>query len=125
MRASSYWLVSLALLALSAGLFLAPASFEGQKLIILNSRHAITAMDLVALIPLLAGGLVLIAGVSGRSRSLAATLDVPGGWLFVAGLALGAAVVARFPYLAVHWPLVMVLLVLVLIGVTMHAGRRS
>jgi hypothetical protein len=115
------WLV-LVLLALSLALLLAPSAFEGPVLLRLDRRHAVTGTDLLALLVLLGGAVVLLAGFRRTSRQTA-PLPVPGAWLFVAGLALGLAAAARFPYLRIQWPLAVILLGLLVIVAVARAVR--
>jgi hypothetical protein len=122
MRTPTWLTLGLALLALSANLFLAPRAFEGPSIVRLSDRHAITGTDLIALLPLLAGGLVLLRGHAVSAR-LATRQAVPGTWLLGTGLALGLAFAARFPYLPVHWPLAILMLGLVTLAVVARAWR--
>ncbi len=122
MRVPTWLWLALVMLALSVALFLAPGTFEGPTLVLLDRRHAVTGMDLVALLPLLGGAFMFLAG-KGQSARLAAPQHVPGIYLFVAGLAMGLAAAARFPYLPFHWPVAVILLGFLILAAFAHMWR--
>jgi hypothetical protein len=117
------WLSS-SLMLLTLVLLLAPPGFEGPTLTRLDPRHAITGMDLVALVPLVACLWVAINGLLDRPKPTivnAASLPL---WTFLAGLALGLAAAVRFSFLVVHWPLAVGMLLVVVIAALFAAASR-
>ena len=117
------WLPS-ALLLLALVLLMAPPEFEGPTFTRLDPRHAITGMDLVAMVPLVAGLWVTINGLLDRPKPATVHAAYLPLWTFVAGLALGLAAAVRFSYLAIHWPLAVGMLLLVLIAALFVVGSR-
>lgn len=120
---SSSLLLSLVWLLLAVVLLLAPPEFEGPALYRLDARHAITGMDVVALLPAAAAVWGLLNSLLRRSNQQNAEPAGPLPWSFVAGLALGLSLAARFSYLAIHWPLAVGMLLLVIVG--LFASGRS
>jgi hypothetical protein len=97
------WLVACGILfGLALILFVVPASAEGPVLVSVGTGHGLSLVDLVALVPLLAGTGLLAGGLWRRRRGLDAALSRRP-WLaragaVVAGLGLGLLVASVFAF---------------------------
>jgi hypothetical protein len=97
------WLLGCGILfALALLLFVVPASLEGPVLVPISPGHGLSLVDVVALVPLLAGTALLAGGLWRRRQALDAALTRRP-WLaragaFVAGLGLGLLVVSVFAF---------------------------
>jgi hypothetical protein len=90
------------LFALALMLFVVPAALEGPVLIPISPGHGLSLVDVVALVPLLAGTGLLAGGLWQRRQGLDAALTRRP-WLaragaFVAGLGLGLLVASVFAF---------------------------
>jgi hypothetical protein len=89
------------LLALALILFVVPAGLEGPVLVPISPGHGLSLVDVVALVPLLAGPGLLAGGLWQRRQRLEVALTRPSwsAWAgaFVAGLGLGLLVASRRP----------------------------
>ena len=97
---SSWPLGGVSLVAIAIALLAAPAQFEGPVLLPISPGHALSVLDSVALVPLLAGLAWLYWGVwLRRYRLYDATRTSPGkGGLavFAAGLGVGLLLASAF-----------------------------
>ena len=97
------WLLGCgALFALALILFVVPAGLEGPVLVPISPGHGLSLVDVVALVPLLAGTGLLIGGLWQRRQRLDAALTRRP-WsarvgAFVAGLGLGLLVASVFAF---------------------------
>jgi hypothetical protein len=90
------------LFALALTLFVVPATLEGPVLVPISQGHGLSLVDVVALVPLLAGTALLADGLWRRRRALDAAL-ARRPWLgraaaFVAGLGLGLLVASVYTF---------------------------
>jgi hypothetical protein len=97
------WLAGcLALLVVALAVFMIPARFEGPVLLAISPGHGLTMLDLVALVPLLAGTVLLFGGMWRRRERLTAALTgrpaLGAGTTFVAGLGLGLLLASVFTF---------------------------
>jgi hypothetical protein len=97
------WLLGCgALFALALLLFVVPATLEGPVLVPISPGHGLSLVDVVALVPLLAGTGLLAGGLWQRRQGLDAALRRRP-WLaragaLVAGLGLGLLVASVFAF---------------------------
>jgi hypothetical protein len=97
------WLLGCGILfALALSLFVVPARLEGPVLVPISPGHGLSLVDLVALVPLLAGTGLLAGGLWQRRQRLDAAL-IRRPWsgragAFVAGLGLGLLVASVFAF---------------------------
>jgi hypothetical protein len=95
------WLLGCgSLFALALLLFVVPASLEGPVLIPISPGHGLSLVDVVALVPLLAGVGLLAGGLWQRRQRLDAALSrrprLAWAGAFVGGLGLGLLVASVF-----------------------------
>ena len=100
-RAGKTWLLGCgSLFALALILFVLPAGLEGPVLVPISPGHGLSLVDVVALVPLLAGTGLLAGGLWQRRQRLGAALTRKAwcAWAgaFVAGLGLGLLVASVF-----------------------------
>ena len=97
------WLLGCGILfALAMVLFVVPAGLEGPVLVPISPGHGLSLVDVVALVPLLAGTGLLAGGLWQRRQKLDAALTRRP-WLaiagaLVAGLGLGLLVASVFAF---------------------------
>jgi hypothetical protein len=97
------WLLGCGILfALAMVLFVVPAGLEGPVLVPISPGHGLSLVDVVALVPLLAGTGLLAGGLWQRRQELDAALTRRP-WLaiagaLVAGLGLGLLVASVFAF---------------------------
>jgi hypothetical protein len=97
------WLLGCGILfALALLLFVVPAALEGPVLVPISPGHGLSLVDVVALVPLLAGTALLAGGLWRRRQTLDAALNRRP-WLaraaaVVAGLGLGLLVASVFAF---------------------------
>jgi hypothetical protein len=97
------WLLGCGILfALAMVLFVVPAGLEGPVLVPISPGHGLSLVDVVALVPLLAGTGLLAGGLWQRRQELDAALT-RWPWLaiagaLVAGLGLGLLVASVFAF---------------------------
>jgi hypothetical protein len=97
------WLLGCGILfALALMLFVVPAGLEGPVLVPISPGHGLSLVDVVALVPLLAGTGLLAGGLRRRRQALDAALTRRP-WLaragaFAAGLGLGLLVASVFAF---------------------------
>lgn len=111
------------------GLLAAPARFEGPVLLPVSPGHAISVLDAIGLVPLLAGTFSLYAGLWRRRARLATfAMEAPG----VAGLAvltcgfgLGLLIASAFSSFFWWWAVGAILFGAALIGAVLMASRRD
>jgi hypothetical protein len=97
------WLLGCgSLFALALILFVVPPGLEGPVLVPISPGHGLSLVDMVALVPLLAGTGLLAGGLWQRRQRLEAALSrrPPLAWAgaFLAGLGLGLLVASVFVY---------------------------
>ena len=97
------WLLGCgSLFSLALLLFVVPAGLEGPLLLPISQGHGLSLVDVVALVPLLAGNVLLAGGLWRRRQRLDAALSRRRGvaWAgaFVAGLGLGLLVASVFTF---------------------------
>ena len=123
------WLVwGLGLVALAIALFITPTQFEGPVLLPISPGHAISALDSVALAPLLIGTALLFGGLWQRREQLGQFVcrspGVGSGGAFIAGLGLGLLLASAFSSFWWWWAVGVGLFTAVLIGALLVAMRR-
>ena len=97
------WLFGCGILfALALLLFVVPATLEGPVLVPISQGHGLSLVDVLALVPLLAGTALLAGGLWQRRRGLDAALGRRP-WLaragaLVAGLGLGLLVASVYAF---------------------------
>jgi hypothetical protein len=70
MKRAAWLYVGLGLIALALLIFFGPKRYEGPVLLPISREHAVTAQDIVALVPFLAGSLWLSIGLWQNRESL-------------------------------------------------------
>jgi hypothetical protein len=128
-RAGTRWLLGCgSLLALALILFVVPAGLEGPVLAPISPGHGLSLVDVVALVPLLAGTGLLAGGLWQRRQQLDAALTrrVRFAWAgaFVAGLGLGLLVASVFVFFW-WWAIGAALLTAVLLAAALVAARSD
>jgi len=122
----SHW-QGLALAAVAAGIALlaAPSAIEGPVLVSISPGHALSVLDTVALIPLLAGMSFLYAGLWHRRAPLYRTaLERPGvavTAVFAAGFGLGLLIASAFSAFFWWWAVGALIFGVVLLAVVIAA----
>ena len=118
----------LALIALGVIVLAAPARLEGPILLPISPGHAISRLDAIGLVPLLAGTLGLYAGLWRRRAQIyqfAAGYPAPfTSAVFAAGLGLGLLIASAFSTFFWWWAVGAVLFGLVLVGAVLALARR-
>jgi hypothetical protein len=118
----------LALIALGVIVLAAPARLEGPILLPISPGHAISRLDAIGLVPLLAGTLGLYAGLWRRRAQIyqfAARYPAPfTSAVFAAGLGLGLLIASAFSTFFWWWAVGTVLFGLVLVGAVLALARR-
>jgi hypothetical protein len=93
--AAAFVLIALGLLVLAM-----PASVEGPVLLPISPGHAVSRLDALGIVPLVAGSCWLYGGLWRRRARLyaraAASPGAAGGAIFVAGLGLGLLLASAF-----------------------------
>jgi len=91
---------ALLLVALALIIFAAPATIEGPMLLFISPGHALSVLDSIALVPLLAGTAWLHFGFWKRRKQIYETLRASPAKssivLFIAGLGLGLLIASAF-----------------------------
>lgn len=100
LRVTSWPLGCLALMAVGLAVLAVPTRLEGPSLLVISAGHALSLVDVVGILPLLAGASWLHSGLWSRRAVLKAWLRerpaVAGGYLFAAGLGLGLLLASAF-----------------------------
>jgi hypothetical protein len=100
LRLTSWPLGSVSLMAVGLAILAVPARFEGPPVLDISAGHALALVDLVGVLPLMAGASWLHSGLWRRRALLAAWLRerpaVGGGSLFAAGFGLGLLLASAF-----------------------------
>jgi hypothetical protein len=97
------WLLGCAILLASAlALFAVPARLEGPVLVPISPGHGLALLDMLALVPLMSGTALLVAGLWRRRQRLSAFLaqspGLAGAGSSIAGLVLGLLLASVFPF---------------------------
>ena len=122
------WLLGCGILfALALTLFVVPATLEGPVLVPISQGHGLSLVDVVALVPLLAGTALLAGGLWRRRQALDAALGRRP-WLatagaFVAGLGLGLLVASVYAFF--WWAIGATLLSATLLAAAVVAARSE
>jgi heme exporter protein D len=116
------------LFALALTLFVVPATLEGPVLVPISQGHGLSLVDVVALVPLLAGTALLADGLWRRRQALDAALTRRP-WLgraaaFVAGLGLGLLVASVYTFFW-WWAIGATLLSATLLAAAVVAARSE
>ena len=123
------WLLGCGILfALALTLFVVPATLEGPVLVPISQGHGLSLVDVVALVPLLAGTALLAGGLWRRRQALDAALGRRP-WLarsgaFVAGLGLGLLVASVYAFFW-WWAIGATLLSAALLAAAVVAARSE
>jgi hypothetical protein len=127
-RATCWPVPPLALIALGVIVLTAPARLEGPILLPISPGHAISRLDAIGLVPLLAGTLGLYAGLwRRRARVYQFAAEYPAPFtsaVFAAGLGLGLLIASAFSTFIWWWAAGAVLFGLVLVGAVLALARR-
>jgi hypothetical protein len=123
------WLLGCgSLFALALLLFVVPASLEGPLLIPISPGHGLSLVDVVALVPLLAGVGLLAGGLWQRRQRLDAALSrrprLAWAGAFVGGLGLGLLVASVFIFFW-WWVIGAALLTATLLAAALVAAGRD
>ena len=117
----------LSLVGLAILLFAAPMRFEGSVLVPISPGHALSVLDSIALIPLLAGVFWLYGGLLQRRERLYESMRVSPGVailvVFLAGLGLGLLFASAFSAFWWWWALGAILFGTVMITAVVAAVR--
>jgi hypothetical protein len=116
------------LMALGIALLAAPAAIEGPELLPISPGHALSALDAVGVMPLVAGTCWLYAGLWQRRARLqamvAATPAAAGAAIFAAGLGLGLLLASVFSTFFWWWAVGAATFAAVLVGAARAAAGR-
>jgi len=100
LRVTSWPLGCVSLMAVGLAVLAIPARLEGPPVLVISAGHAISLVDVVGILPLMAGASWLHSGLWSRRARLGAWLrerpTVGGGSLFAAGLGLGLLLASAF-----------------------------
>jgi hypothetical protein len=123
------WLLGCgSLLALALGLLVVPAGLEGPVLVPISPGHGLSLVDMVALVPLLAGVALLFGGLWQRRMRLDAALTrrpwSARAGAFVAGLGLGLLMASVFAFFW-WWAIGAALLTATLLTAALVAARSE
>ncbi len=116
------------LIALGMALLGTPNRFEGPSLLHLASGHGVSVSDVIALLPLAAGGILMVQALWRQRHSL--VRSAPSGAnlgstdIFVAGLAVGIFMARVFTLLPWGWLLIWTAIMVLLLA-QLVALRRS
>jgi hypothetical protein len=128
-RAGTRWLLACgSLLALALILFVVPAGLEGPVLVPISPGHGLSLVDVVALVPLLAGTGLLAGGLWQRRQRLDAALTrrpwFAWAGAFVTGVGLGLLIASVFVFFW-WWAIGAALLTAMLLAVAVVAAGRD
>jgi hypothetical protein len=128
-RGGTRWLLACGgLFALALILFLVPAGLEGRLLVPISPGHGLSLVDVVALVPLLAGTGLLAGGFWKRRRQLEAALtrrpSLASAGAFVAGLGLGLLIASVFVFFW-WWAIGAALLTAILLAASLVVARPA
>jgi hypothetical protein len=116
------------LIALGIALLAAPSAIEGPVLLPISPGHALSAVDAVGVMPLVAGTCWLYAGLWQRRARLktiaAAAPEAASAAIFVAGLGLGLLVASAFSAFFWWWAVGAIAFGAVLVGTAQAAAAR-
>ena len=100
LRVTSWPLGCLTLMAVGLAVLAVPTRLEGPSLLVISAGHALSLIDVVGILPLMAGAIWLHSGLWSRRASIEGWLRkqpaVAGGYLFAAGLGLGLLLASAF-----------------------------
>ena len=100
LRVMSWPLGCLILMAVGMAVLAVPTRLEGPSVLVISAGHALSLVDVVGIVPLMAGASWLHSGLWSRRGVLKAWLRerpaVAGGYLFAAGLGLGLLLASAF-----------------------------
>jgi hypothetical protein len=120
--------IALATVAFGVALLAAPSRLEGPVLVSISPGHAISVLDAIALIPLLAGTFSLYVGLWRRRARLAGfAQDTPGPAglaVFTGGFGLGLLIASAFSSFFWWWAVGAVLFGGALVGAVLVASRH-
>jgi hypothetical protein len=116
-------------MAIGIALLAAPASIEGPILLPISPGHALSVLDSVALVPMLAGTWFLYAGLWRRRAGLRRLAhDAPGptgAAVFVGGFGLGLLIASAFSAFFWWWAIGAVLFGALLLAAALAVSGRS
>ena len=100
LRVTSWPLGCLTLMAVGLAVLAVPTRLEGPSLFVISAGHAPSLIDVVGILPLMAGAIWLHSGLWSRRTSLGMWLHerpaVAAGCLFAGGLGLGLLLASAF-----------------------------
>ena len=127
-KSLSWPIGGIALVAIAIVLLALPARVEGPILLPISPGHALTVLDTVALLPMLAGIGWLYAGLWRRRSRLGEKVRTSPGWsglgIFVAGLGLGLMLASAYSSFFWWWAVGAVLWGVMLVVTLVAAARR-
>ena len=110
-------------------LLAAPDAVEGPVLVAISPGHALSVLDAIAVLPLLAGSFSLYHGLwrrRGRLRLLASNALAPaGGLVFVGGFGLGLLIASVFSAFFWWWAIGALLFGSALLGAVLVVARHE
>ena len=129
LRLTSWPLGCVSLMAVGLAILAVPARFEGPPLLVIGAGHALSLVDVMGVLPLMAATTWLHSGLWRRRATLEAWLrDQPvagGGSLFAAGLGLGLLLASAFSSLFWWWAVGALLFAVMHIPLVTVARRRT
>jgi hypothetical protein len=128
-RSRRYWPVApLAVVGVGIVILAAPARIEGPVLVPISPGHALSLLDIVGVIPLVAGSGFLYLGLWKRRRRLfdfaSREPGIAAASIFASGLGLGLLIASAFSAFFWWWAFGAVLFGLTLVGAVVVAARR-
>ena len=100
LRVTSWPIACVGLILVGLIVLAVPERLEGPTLLVISAGHALSFVDVVGILPLMAGAIWLHSGLWSRRASIEGWLleqpAVAGGYLFAAGLGLGLLLASAF-----------------------------
>jgi hypothetical protein len=115
------------IIAAGIALLAAPTAVEGPVLLAIGPGHALSVLDVVGVVPVVAGTCWLYTGLWQRRARLhalaAASPESAGAAIFAAGLGLGLLIASVFSSFFWWWGVGAAILAVALAGVSLAAAR--
>jgi hypothetical protein len=119
---------ALAIVGVGIAILAAPARVEGPPLVSISPGHALSLLDIIGVIPLVAGSLSLYVGLwKRRTRLFRVVSQAPGfagASIFAGGFGLGLLIASAFSGFFWWWAVGAALFAVMLVAAAVVAARR-